>query len=164
MFHCHKTAALNKLDASSLKNAQHAAGEPRPTDEAGNPVLRDVGAHLKALFKGGALGDVDLKYIESGALVQATPSCASDHILSKTLGHHAVDAAFAGYSCVLFAFALVGGGQRGGALVWWGPLALFASSASLSHHPQRLCQKIQTQPARSSASWAGTIACCPRPS
>lgn len=44
--------------------------EPRPLDDAGNPVLRDIGAHLKGLFKGGALGEVDCKYIDPTYLVE----------------------------------------------------------------------------------------------
>ncbi|GBF94971.1 phosphofructokinase [Raphidocelis subcapitata] len=76
-------------------------GEPRPMDEAGNPVLRDIGARLRSLFKSGALGEVDLKVIEPKHLVEATPSGASDHVLAKTLGHHAVDAAFAGFTGVV---------------------------------------------------------------
>ncbi|KIY99873.1 6-phosphofructokinase 7 [Monoraphidium neglectum] len=72
--------------------------EPRPLDDAGNPVLRDIGAHLKGLFKGGALGEVDCKYIDPTYLVEATASGSADHVLAKTLGQHAADAAFAGFT------------------------------------------------------------------
>jgi hypothetical protein len=56
--------------AASPAARARAAGEPRPADESGNPVLRDIGAYLKAAFKGGALGEVDCKYIEPRSLIE----------------------------------------------------------------------------------------------
>ena len=96
-------------EQKTTPTAPDAAGEPRPADDAGNPLLRDVGAHLKALFKSGALGDADVKYIDPTHLVEATPSGAADHVLSKVLAQHAVDAAFAGFTGALA--ACVGGGS-----------------------------------------------------
>ncbi|KAI8471140.1 MAG: phosphofructokinase family protein [Monoraphidium minutum] len=78
-----------------------AEGEPRPTDEAGNPILRDIGAHLKKALKSGPLGEVDLKYIDPTHLVEATASNAADHVLAKTMGQHAADAAMAGFTGVM---------------------------------------------------------------
>jgi 6-phosphofructokinase len=36
--------------------------------------------------------------VPNSARRQATASNAADHVLAKTMGHHAVDAAFAGYT------------------------------------------------------------------
>lgn len=76
-------------------------GEPRPCDEAGNPILRDIGAFLKKVFKSGALGEVDVKYIDPTHLVEATAPSATDHVLAKTMGQHAADAAMAGFTGVM---------------------------------------------------------------
>lgn len=75
-----------------------APGEPRPADDAGNPVLRDIGAHLRSVFRSGELGETDVKYIDPAHLVEATKASASDHVLATVLGQHAVDAAFAGFT------------------------------------------------------------------
>eukprot|EP00879_Flechtneria_rotunda_P018950 GHRR01019893.1.p1 GENE.GHRR01019893.1~~GHRR01019893.1.p1 ORF type:complete len:596 (+),score=208.92 GHRR01019893.1:424-2211(+) len=74
--------------------------EPIPVDDAGNPLLRDIGAALKKGIKA-VIPDADVKYIDPTYMVQAVPSNSQDHIYCRILGFHAVDAAFAGYTGVM---------------------------------------------------------------
>jgi hypothetical protein len=46
-----------------------AAGEPIPLDEAGNPLLGDIGIFLKKAIKA-AIPDATLKYIDPTYMVQ----------------------------------------------------------------------------------------------
>ncbi|KAF6265494.1 phosphofructokinase family protein [Scenedesmus sp. NREL 46B-D3] len=75
-------------------------GEPMQLDEAGNPLLGDIGTFLKKAIKA-AIPDATLKYIDPTYMVQAVPCTSPDHIYCRVLGMHAVDAAFAGYTGVM---------------------------------------------------------------
>ncbi|WIA22805.1 hypothetical protein OEZ86_009756 [Tetradesmus obliquus] len=82
------------------QDLMHPAGEPIPLDEAGNPLLGDIGIFLKKAIKA-AIPDSTLKYIDPTYMVQAVPCTSPDHIYCRVLGMHAVDAAFAGYTGVM---------------------------------------------------------------
>lgn len=68
-------------------------------DEAGNPVLGNIGSFLKKQLKA-AIPDADIKYIDPTYMIRAIPASAGDSIYCKTLATHAVDAAFSGYTSV----------------------------------------------------------------
>lgn len=83
---------------------------PPKTDASGNPMLKDVGAFLKAEFKrhfDRAAGQepADVKYIDPTYMVRAIPSTGRDHIYCKILAFNAVDAAFAGMYLQLYIFS-----------------------------------------------------------
>lgn len=68
------------------------------TDASGNPILQDIGTHLRAEFKKYFKGDADIKYIDPTYMIRAIPTASSDRIYCKVLGQTAVHAAFAGYT------------------------------------------------------------------
>jgi len=75
------------------------------TDGSGNPVLGDIGTHLrdsiKRHFKTATDLDVNLKYIDPSYLVRAVPANAHDAIYCIQLAQHAVHAGMAGKTGVL---------------------------------------------------------------
>eukprot|EP00775_Hariotina_reticulata_P013373 gene13373-13500_t len=75
-------------------------GETIAVDEAGNPLLRDIGTYLKKAIKA-HIPDADIKYIDPTYMVQAVPCNSADQLFCRILGMHAVDAAFAGYTGVM---------------------------------------------------------------
>ena len=75
------------------------------TDGSGNPVLGDIGTHLRDSirrhFKANTDIDVNLKYIDPSYLVRAAPANAHDAIYCIQLAQHAVHAGMAGKTGVL---------------------------------------------------------------
>jgi 6-phosphofructokinase 1 len=75
------------------------------TDGSGNPVLGDIGTHLRDSirrhFKASTDIDVNLKYIDPSYLVRAAPANAHDAIYCIQLAQHAVHAGMAGKTGVL---------------------------------------------------------------
>jgi 6-phosphofructokinase 1 len=72
----------------------HTSGE---FDVSGNPVLEDVGKHLKSLFKD-TFPFADIKLLDPSYMIRSVPANTSDRIYCKLLGHNAVHAAFAGFT------------------------------------------------------------------
>eukprot|EP01025_Chloroclados_australasicus_P013312 TRINITY_DN16286_c0_g2_i1.p1 TRINITY_DN16286_c0_g2~~TRINITY_DN16286_c0_g2_i1.p1 ORF type:complete len:567 (+),score=69.84 TRINITY_DN16286_c0_g2_i1:62-1702(+) len=66
-------------------------------DASGNPILSDIGYFLKQEFKK-SFKDADIKYIDPTYMIRAIPTCSQDRVYCKTLAHHAVHGAFAGYT------------------------------------------------------------------
>lgn len=67
------------------------------TDASGNRILKDIGTHLRDLFKKSFKG-VDVKYIDPSYMIRSIPTITTDRILCKVLGQGAVHGAFAGYT------------------------------------------------------------------
>ncbi|KAL3130771.1 hypothetical protein ABBQ38_000116 [Trebouxia sp. C0009 RCD-2024] len=66
-------------------------------DKSGNPILSDIGTHLRDLFKDSMKG-VDVKYIDPTYMIRAIPTTTNDRIYCKVLGQGAVHGAFAGFT------------------------------------------------------------------
>eukprot|EP00798_Chlamydomonas_sp_ICE-L_P022356 gene22356-29452_t len=65
-------------------------------DANGNPILRDIGTHLRNLLKEHFKEEADIKYIDPTYMIRAIPATSNDRIYCKILSHNAVHAAFAG--------------------------------------------------------------------
>jgi len=69
------------------------------TDASGNPILKDIGTHIKTeIKKHPYFQDADLKYIDPTYMIRAITTTSTDRIYCKILAHNAVHAAFAGYT------------------------------------------------------------------
>ncbi|KAL0041905.1 hypothetical protein WJX79_008483 [Trebouxia sp. C0005] len=67
------------------------------TDKSGNPILKDIGTHLRDSFKE-SMEDIDIKYIDPTYMIRAIPTTTNDRIYCKVLGQGAVHGAFAGFT------------------------------------------------------------------
>jgi 6-phosphofructokinase 1 len=80
------------------------------TDASGNPVLYDIGGHMKrgiVKYCREQGMEVTLKYIDPTYMIRTVTASASDKIMCATLGQAAVHGAFAGFTG--FATGIVGG-------------------------------------------------------
>jgi 6-phosphofructokinase 1 len=68
------------------------------SDASGNPILQDIGLHLRSELKKYFKGDADIKYIDPTYMIRAIPTTSNDRVYCKVLGQNAVHAAFAGYT------------------------------------------------------------------
>lgn len=66
-------------------------------DKSGNPILKDIGTHLRDTFKE-SIEDIDIKYIDPTYMIRAIPTTTNDRIYCKVLGQGAVHGAFAGFT------------------------------------------------------------------
>ena len=66
-------------------------------DASGNPVLADVGRHLRKVLKS-TIANADVKYIDPTYMIRAIATCSQDRIYCKILAHNAVHGAFAGFT------------------------------------------------------------------
>ena len=67
------------------------------TDASGNPILGDIGTHLRDLFRRRFAGK-DVKYIDPSYMIRSIPTIPTDRIYCKVLGQAAVHGAMAGYT------------------------------------------------------------------
>jgi 6-phosphofructokinase 1 len=67
------------------------------TDASGNPVLADIGRHLRKVLKA-EIARADVKYIDPTYMIRAIATCSQDRIYCKILAHNAVHGAFAGFT------------------------------------------------------------------
>ncbi|DBA83660.1 hypothetical protein WJX77_005989 [Trebouxia sp. C0004] len=66
-------------------------------DKSGNPILKDIGTHLRDSFKE-SMEDIDIKYIDPTYMIRAIATTTNDRIYCKVLGQGAVHGAFAGFT------------------------------------------------------------------
>ena len=72
-------------------------GDGAPTEASGNPILQDIGVHLRDTFRKEFKG-VDIKYIDPSYMIRSSPTITTDRIYCKVLGQGAVHGAFAGFT------------------------------------------------------------------
>ena len=66
-------------------------------DASGNPVLSDIGRHLRTVLRR-EIEDADVKYIDPTYMIRAIATTSQDRIYCKILAHNAVHGAFAGFT------------------------------------------------------------------
>lgn len=68
-------------------------------DASGNPVLADIGRHMRSILKQ-HFPNGDVKYIDPTYMIRAIATTSPDRIYCKILAHNAVHGAFAGFTGV----------------------------------------------------------------
>lgn len=74
------------------------ADDTPTTDASGNPILQDIGLHLRGELKRYFKGEADIKYIDPTYMIRAIPTISNDRVYCTVLGQSAVHAAFAGFT------------------------------------------------------------------
>ena len=98
----HIRGILNRKDCCVVCVAEGAGqdvldGAAGGTDASGNPILKDIGIHLRDAFKKEFKG-IDVKYIDPSYMIRSIPTITTDRIYCKVLGQAAVHGAFAGFT------------------------------------------------------------------
>jgi 6-phosphofructokinase 1 len=98
----HIKGILDKKDYCVVCVAEGAGqhildGTEGATDASGNPILKDIGTHLRDAFRKEFKG-VDIKYIDPSYMIRSIPTITTDRIYCKVLGQAAVHGAFAGFT------------------------------------------------------------------